>query len=216
MGIIKLENITKKYNDDTLIFEDANLEIDKGTITMITGKSGQGKTTILNIICGIDQNFTGNVYLDNDLGVTKNLRYKFNFILQNYGLVENETVFYNLNMVLEYEKLSKKERKKIINNALNKVGLEEKGKQMVYSLSGGEKQRVAIAGCLMKKNEIILADEPTGNLDDENTNIIMNLLTEFRSEGKTIIMVTHNMKLLRYADKVYELKNKNLKEKINN
>lgn len=206
MKIIKLENIIKKYNDETLIFDNACIDFEKGEITMITGKSGQGKTTILNIICGIDQKFEGDIYVENDMGITKNLRNKFNFILQNYGLVENETVFYNLNMVLEYEKLSKKEKKKLIEKALQEVGLEKKVKQKVYSLSGGEKQRVAIAGCLIKENEIILADEPTGNLDAENTDIIMNLLMKFREEGKTIIMVTHNIELLKYADKVYELK----------
>lgn len=204
---IILKNISKKFGNN-ILYENVNLGFDEKKMTMIIGESGKGKTTLLNILCGIDREFTGEVILKDDQGLQKNLRNTFAFVWQNYGLIENKTAFYNLNMLLEYTKLKKHEKIYKIDEVMTKVGLKGKQTQKVFELSGGEKQRLAIASALLKQSKIILADEPTGNLDKKNTEIIMNLLLELKAEGKAIIMVTHNLELLNYADEVCELRDK--------
>lgn len=206
---IKLENVTKKFGTN-ILYENVNINFLENKLTMIIGESGKGKTTLLNIISGIDSDYSGQVILKDDEGLRKNLRNKFAFIWQSFGLIENKTAYYNLNMLLEYTTLKKVEKQQKIDDVLAKVGLLEKKEQNVFELSGGEKQRLAIASAILKQSKIILADEPTGNLDQNNTEIIMQLLLELKAEGQTIIMVTHNLGLLSYADEVCELKNQKL------
>jgi len=132
------------------------------------------------------------------------LRHHISFLFQNYALSDNDTVEYNLNMALTYNK-SVKNKKQAIGEALEKVGLSGFEKQKVYTLSGGEQQRVAMARLLLKPTTIILADEPTGNLDISNRDAIFALLLEFSRNGKTVVIVTHDTDLARNCDVIVEL-----------
>jgi len=210
MKILTLTNVTKKYNDK-ILFENLNLSFEKGKIYAIVGKSGSGKSTLLNIIGGIEKPTFGSTEI---FGISnlaskrfllkKILRYNISFLFQNYGLSDNDTVEANLKMALVYNK--KVGNKKVaIKEALDKVGLAGMEKVKIYLLSGGEQQRVAIARLLLKPTEVILADEPTGNVDMENRDVIFALLNDFKNEGKTVIIVTHDKDLANNCDEIFSL-----------
>lgn len=172
---------------------------------VFSGKSGCGKTTLLNIIGGIETIDEGEI-LVNGINITqkKNLLYYFRnkvgFLFQNFALIENKTVKENLKLV------RKESRTKIsIEEALKSVGLEDKINNKIYTLSGGEQQRIALARLMIKKCSIILADEPTGSLDKENTDIILEILKENRKQGKIIIVVTHDDYVKKAGDRIIEL-----------
>lgn len=196
--MIKMINVTKKF-DEKIIFEDLNLEIKKGDLIAIVGKSGCGKTTILNLLGLIDTNYDGDIECEGILykSMKNNQKQKFirnniNYLFQNYALIDDNTVNENLLLALYYDKSSLKEKMEIIQYALDKVGLSDYGSKKIYTLSGGEQQRIALARVIIKKGDIILADEPTGNLDIDNRNIVMNNLIELNKQGKTVIIVTHD------------------------
>lgn len=196
MTLLKLSNIEKKYKTKILL-KEVNLEIKKKDFIIIMGESGIGKSTLLNIMYGIEKIDSGKI-----IGDFNNISY----ITQDYALIENESVKKNLFYVCKnVEK---------IKEALKKVNLmEEILSKKVYKLSGGEKQRVAIARAFLQDKEIILCDEPTGNLDAENTLSVMNLITNLNESGQTVVMVTHDKELKKYATRILELKNKELIEK---
>lgn len=209
--MIKLHNITKKFGDIT-IFEGYNLEIEKGDMVAIVGKSGKGKTTLLNIIGLLDDKYEGQVSIDNEFvekskrSRVKFYREKLGYLFQNFALVDNKTVDYNLNIALEYSGIKNKEERAALKaEALKKVGLNGKEKTQIYKLSGGEQQRVALARILLKKSEIILADEPTGSLDEANKNEILKLLKELNDNGKIVIIVTHDNDVKNFCKKVVNL-----------
>lgn len=207
--IIKLENIKKRYGEKEVL-RDFNLEIKKGEFIGIMGKSGAGKSTLLNIIGLLEECDDGKVIIEGEDIKTKDrkkiqslLKNKIGYLFQNYALIDDLTVYENLKIVLEGK--DKKLNKKLILEALNKVELGNILDKKIYQLSGGEQQRVAIARLILKKSEIILADEPTGSLDRINGKRIMELLRELNNQGKTIIIVTHDEQVIKYCTRVINL-----------
>lgn len=215
--LIKLENIQKYYKvgkDELHVLKSLNLEIDSGEFVMIMGKSGSGKTTLLNILGFLDVFDEGRYIFDgtdvtnlseNERSVFRNIN--IGFVFQQFNLIETLNVYQNVELPLIYNKALKKfEREEIVEDKLKSVGLLDKLKQKPLQLSGGQQQRVAIARCLANDPQIIFADEPTGALDSETSKEIMELLTKLNEQGKTIIMVTHDQDLTKYATKVIRLK----------
>ena len=202
--MINIENIFKAF-DDKVIIQDFSLEIETGDFIVFAGPSGCGKTTLLNIIGGLENVDSGNVIVDGiNLSKNKKLKefymYKVGFLFQNFALIENKTVRENLEFV------QKKARNDIsVEEVLEKVNLLDKIDEKVFKLSGGEQQRVAAARLLYKKCDIILADEPTGSLDTQNGNEIMKILHSMNECGKTIILVTHDEKIIEREEKVIML-----------
>ena len=206
MAIVKLENISKSYYHHN-VFHDFNLEIDEGEFIIISGKSGSGKSTLCNIIGLLDKPDQGKVFIKDqeidykDSKIAKLLSKNISYLFQNFALIDNKTVGYNLELVYP----SKKERKnnrKLIEEKLSEVGMEETYDKYIYECSGGQQQRVAIARLLLKQGDIIICDEPTGSLDEENKMMVMNLICDMHKRGKTIIMVTHDKTLYSYAKRV--------------
>ncbi len=202
MAIVEVRNLNKRYKEKVL-FDNFNLKIDKGEFVIISGESGSGKSTLLNMIGGLEKIDNGEILINNN--IKKDLRFDISFIFQNFALIENKTVEYNLLIGLEYVKISKKEKLELISKTLKDVGLENQQKSYIYSLSGGEQQRIAIARIILKPSKLILADEPTGSLDTKNKWEIMNLLKQLNDNGKTIIMVTHDKELFETVDRVIQI-----------
>ena len=209
--MIEIKNLNKKF-DSKKIFENFNYKIKTGSLTAIIGISGSGKSTLLNMIGLLDNEYEGEI-LYNQINVSKKtdrerlkfIRDNIKYLFQNYALIDDETVKYNLLLALEYEKCSLKEKLSRIVEALRLVNLDAYENQYIYKLSGGEQQRVALARIILKKGDIILADEPTGNLDQFNSEIVMNILYEMKKEGKTVIIVTHDKKIAEMCDEIIEL-----------
>lgn len=211
MGIVKLERVSKSYGRNKVL-ENISLDIKKGEMVAIVGNSGKGKSTLLNIIGLIEDFDSGLLTIDsevsiriNSLKATKLLREKISYLFQNFALIDNETVEDNLILALKYVKLSKGDKKDKIKEALKNVDLSGYEKRKIYELSGGEQQRVAIARIMLKPCEIILADEPTGSLDEENRNIIFKLLKKINDSGKTLIIVTHDKYIAKECDRIINL-----------
>lgn len=203
--MIKIHNLRKVF-DAKVIFNDFQLEIPNGQFVIFTGKSGAGKTTLLNMIGGLEQVTDGEIQVDsytfnsNTRTPRSFFQTKVGFVFQNYGLVDNKTVRQNLEMV------HKKYRTRIsVMQALENVGMERVQDQAVYKLSGGEQQRIALARLMLKKCDIILADEPTGSLDWENAQHVIEIIQQLNQNGKTIIMVTHDQRLLSSAERIVKL-----------
>lgn len=206
MAIVKLENISKSYYQHN-VFYDFSLEIDEGEFIIISGKSGSGKSTLCNIIGLLDKPDQGKVFIKDqeidykDSKIAKLLSKNISYLFQNFALIDNKTVGYNLEIVYP----SKKERKnnrRLIEEKLVEVGMEGTYDKYIYECSGGQQQRVAIARLLLKQGDIIICDEPTGSLDEENKMMVMNLICDMHKRGKTIIMVTHDKTLYSYAKRV--------------
>lgn len=201
--MIEAINLTKKF-DDKILFTDLNLKINEKDSLVITGDSGSGKSTLLNILSLIEETDEGMIIWDNDQikeinsrKVNKIIREEIGYVFQNYALIENKTVYENIEIGAKYNKaINKKNKKMTIYDAIERVGLNGLEQRKVYSLSGGEQQRVALARIIVKPCDIIFADEPTGNLDDENANKIMDILFNLNEEGKTIIVVTHDQSIV--------------------
>lgn len=193
--MIELKNISKKF-DKKILFNKYNLVIPDGAFIIFSGKSGCGKTTLLNMIGGLEKPDYGEVIVDGiNIHKKGNMRkyflYKVGFLFQNFALIEDETVEQNL------EYVQKKARsKRSLDEILAYVGLSDKKKEKVFKLSGGEQQRIALSRLMYKQCDIILADEPTGSLDAENAKIVMEILHNINNEGKTIIVVTHNERII--------------------
>lgn len=200
--MISIEEVKKTYGEK-VVFNNFTLTVDDGDFLMITGASGSGKTTLLNMIGGIENLDSGKIIVDNiDITKSKNKRKYFSeivgFLFQNFALIENKTVQQNLSIITHRSEIS-------IDEALSIVGLSDKKKQLVYTLSGGEQQRIALARLLVKKCKIILADEPTGSLDKKNKYIVMDMLKRMNNMGKTVIMVTHDESLIDKGKRVLKL-----------
>lgn len=211
-SLIKLDKISKSYGSKN-IFTDFSFEVGKNEKILIMGPSGAGKSTLLNILGTlekVDQGETVHFSNKNIRPQSKKsiilLREKISYLFQNYALIDNETVEKNLKLALKFSK--DKDKEKIIEESLEKVGLKGYKDRMVYSLSGGEQQRVSLSRLLIKPSEIILADEPTGNLDYENAQIVMNILEELYLKGKSIVMVSHDMRFAKNFDRVIKLEQK--------
>lgn len=214
---IEVKDIKKSIKDGnkTLdILKGLNLTVEEGKIIGIVGKSGSGKSTLLAILSLLDTDYTGNYILENEKidGIKmkdlfdKRLKNIAN-IFQSFQLVEDLNVLQNVEMPLGYRNIKKKKRMDDAKDAINLVGLKGREKTNVQNLSGGEQQRVAIARAIALKPKILLADEPTGNLDDATSREIIDLLFELnRKYNLTMIIVTHDMDIAKRCDKFYTLK----------
>ncbi len=208
MKVIKIINMNKSYQDN-IIFDKFNFEVEENTFNVVMGVSGSGKSTLLNIIGLLDKADSGDVILFGEKNIKpfsrkaeKMLREKIGYLFQNFALVENETVEYNLNLALDNIKADKKEK---IKEVLKEVQLEGYENKKIYKCSGGEQQRVAIARLLLKQCDLILADEPTGSLDESNREIIIKLLKRMQDSGKTIVVVSHDPVFKDIADQIIYL-----------
>ncbi|HYD91769.1 MAG TPA: ABC transporter ATP-binding protein [Flavobacterium sp.] len=214
--MIQLQNINKVYRTDTvetLAINNINLSIEKGEFLSVMGPSGCGKSTLLNIIGLLDKPTKGNIQIDGE--PTENLsdkqlaqfrNKKLGFIFQSYHLISDLRVTDNVQLPLLYRSSTGKERSKLAAQALEKVGLSNRMKHFPTQLSGGQKQRVAIARAIVGQPEIILADEPTGNLDSAMGNEIMDILLELnKRDGTTIIMVTHDENMAKRTQRLVRL-----------
>ncbi|ASS71231.1 peptide ABC transporter ATP-binding protein [Bacillus atrophaeus] len=217
MDLITFKNMSKEFNPEkqtNRVLTDVNLTIKENELVMITGRSGSGKTTLLNIIAGLDKPTSGSYFYRNHDLTNKNYKQLADFrqnrigiILQNYPLVDEKNVFENVKIPLWNSDLSKEKQEQHIIEMLRYVGLENKAKAYPKELSGGEAQRVATARALINDPECILADEPTGSLDEESEQIIFDLLTDLHRVGKTIIIVTHNKDLAKQGERQINISN---------
>lgn len=211
MGIF-LKNVSKKY-DDLYALKNINLLIKNGTFLAVVGKSGSGKSTLLNMMGDLDEPTDGTVSIDgiNLSMLHQNEHDKFRnkfigFIFQFSNLEPSYTVFENVEIPLIIAGLKKQVRKKMVLEALEKANIAYKKNQRAITLSGGEKQRVAIARAIVNNPQIILADEPCGNLDTENSDIIINLLKSLQHKDNIIVLVTHEKDHAKLADRIITLK----------
>lgn len=208
-AVIKIKNIKKSF-DNKIIFYNFSEKIFKNEIVAIVGKSGSGKTTLLNMIGGLEKIESGEIYINNLRVIGKNkielYRNQVSFLFQNFALVDEWTVEKNLKIALTFKKREKGSSE--ILKVLKMIGLEDKLKEKIYKLSGGEQQRVALARIYLQDNPVILADEPTASLDKENRDLVFSLLRRLQKEkGKTIVIVTHDQELANFCDRVIELSN---------
>lgn len=214
---IILDNVQKYYKvgkDKLHVLKNLNLEIESGEFLMIMGKSGSGKTTLLNILGFLDTLDEGRYYFDgNDVsGLKENMRsqYRANYVgyvFQQFNLIETLTVFQNIEIPLIYAGMKdKNQRRMLVEKRLEDVGLSDKANSFPNHLSGGQQQRIAIARALVNNPKLIFADEPTGALDSETGRDIMGLLSDLNKSGTTIIMVTHDLDMTKYASRVVTLK----------
>lgn len=210
--MIEIKKLSKSFGEKQ-IFDSFSYTIKDGTMIAIVGKSGCGKSTLLNIIGLLDGDYEGNILYDGkeiakmkESQKTEYIRNNINYLFQNYALIDSESVQDNLLLALEYEKISKDEKIIRINKVLKAVDMEYYNAKKIYTLSGGEQQRIALARIMLKKGNIILADEPTGNLDEINSVKVMKLLKDLQKQGKTIIIVTHNESIAKDCDEILNLK----------
>jgi putative ABC transport system ATP-binding protein len=214
--MIRLQNIEKVYRTDTvetLAINNISLNINKGEILSVMGPSGCGKSTLLNIMGLLDKPTKGNIQIDgqtteklSDKQLAQFRNKKLGFIFQSYHLINDLTVLDNVELPLLYRKSTGKERRELASLALEKVGLSNRMKHFPTQLSGGQKQRVAIARAIVGAPEIILADEPTGNLDSAMGNEIMEILLELNKRDRTtIIMVTHDENMAKKTHRLVRL-----------
>ena len=218
--IIKINNLSKTFNDGKkkkTILKNLNLSIKTGQSIAITGRSGCGKTTLLNIIGGLLDFDYGDLFINNvnmnSLSLNQIADYRknyFGFITQNFNLLDDRNVFENVALPLYYSSIKKSDIQKRVNTILTTLDISHLAQKNIKNLSGGEKQRVAIARALVKKSKIILADEPTGSLDEKTELDILNIFSKLKNSGITLIIVTHNKKVANHCDLIYELKNKSL------
>lgn len=213
--MIKTVDLTKFYRTDeveTTALNNVNMEIGKGEFVAVMGPSGCGKSTLLNIIGLLDNPNKGELHF-NSTEVSKytermrtNLRKSnIGFIFQNFNLIDELTVYENVELPLLYIKMSSGERKKRVKEALDRMKIAHRAKHFPQQLSGGQQQRVAVARAVVTKPKLILADEPTGNLDSANGEEVMDLLTQLNEEGTTIVMVTHSPSHAEYAHRIIQL-----------
>lgn len=210
---IKLNNVGKKYINDINVLNDINLTINSGDFVSIIGPSGCGKSTLLNIIAGLDTPSTGSVshnektinkLSDNELA--KYRAHNIGFVFQFFNLLPSLTLWENIGLPLEIIN-SKEDKNKLISTALQNVGMENFANYFPQELSGGQMQRIAIARALIHRPQIIIADEPTGNLDSQNGKNILELLIKANQELKsTLILVTHDNSVASYSKTIIRIK----------
>lgn len=203
--MIKLENVDVQY-ESLDVLRNFNLEINEGQMIALCGRSGSGKTTILNLISGFLKPKTGTV-LVNDKNVStlnkkehrKFLKNEISYLVQDFALLEDESIYENLEFVFDG---TRKDKREFVQKTLEKVNISKDIDTLVYTLSGGEQQRIALARIMLKKGDIILADEPTGNVDVENASMILGYLSDLAKAGKTVVVVTHDTNFIEMYDAV--------------
>ncbi len=212
MSLIEIEEVSKVYgfgDATTVALDEVSLEIERGEFIAVMGPSGSGKTTLMNIIGlldkpthGIYKLSTKNVARLSKIKQAKTRRDNIGFIFQSFNLLPRLTVLENVALPLAYKGMTQTRRLKAASSALEQVGLKDREYYLPSQLSGGQLQRAAIARALVNGPSIIIADEPTGNLDSTSARVVMELLSEIHKLGNTVLMVTHNPALTRYADRI--------------
>lgn len=214
---IQFNNVSKWFESDSRRFDalkNINITITQGEFIAIVGKSGSGKSTLLNMLTGIDHPSKGNVTINgtsvhtlNETGLSKWRGQNIGIVFQFFQLIPTLTIFENLILAMDFVNvIPKKEREERAKSLLKKVAILEHLDKLPSALSGGEQQRAAIARALVNDPPIIVADEPTGNLDSITTEVIGKLFSEFATEGKTVIIVTHEKEMLSNYDRVITIK----------
>nr|WP_302348666.1 ABC transporter ATP-binding protein [uncultured Prevotella sp.] len=213
--MIRTENLTRIFRTEeieTIALNGVNINVKDGEFVAIMGPSGCGKSTLLNILGLLDTPTEGKYWLgDEEVGHLKERertayrKGRIGFVFQNFNLIDELTVEENIDLQLKYLGIGKAERKERVLDILRKVKLSHRAKHYPHQLSGGQQQRVAIARAVVGKPSIILADEPTGNLDSKNGVEVMQLLSELNDEGTTIVMVTHSKHDATYASRIINL-----------
>lgn len=213
--MIRTENLTRIFRTEeieTIALNGVNINVEDGEFVAIMGPSGCGKSTLLNILGLLDTPTEGKYWLgDEEVGHLKERertayrKGRIGFVFQNFNLIDELTVEENIDLQLKYLGIGKAERKERVLEILRKVKLSHRAKHYPHQLSGGQQQRVAIARAVVGKPSIILADEPTGNLDSKNGVEVMQLLSELNDEGTTIVMVTHSQHDATYASRIINL-----------
>lgn len=211
MAIIEIKHLYKSFGD-IQVFNDFSCNIEPSGLTVIAGPSGSGKSTLLNIIGLLDRHDKGSVTWwgeDNVKPYTRKaekiLQNKLGYIFQNFALIEDQTVDYNLSISLDQLNMSRSQKQAAKQNSLASVGLDGFLNKKVFECSGGEQQRIAVARLLLKPCELILADEPTGSLDEENRDMILKLLFDLMEQGKTLLISTHDPYIIDRADNLIKL-----------
>jgi putative ABC transport system ATP-binding protein len=214
-GLIRLEGVTKVFYTDeveTHALSGVHLEIRKGEFLSVAGPSGCGKSTMLSILGLLDSPTEGNYWINNQpvagLSLSDRTRIRnreIGFIFQAFNLIGDLTVFENVELPLTYRSMASSERKKRVQEVLERVGMAHRKKHYPSQLSGGQQQRVAVARALVGQPSILLADEPTGNLDSKNSEAVIDLLRQLHREGATICMVTHDPRYASIADRTIHL-----------
>lgn len=213
--MIKITDLKKFYRTEeveTVALNNLSISVKKGEFVAVMGPSGCGKSTLLNII-GLLDDLDGGSYLFNDIEVAhfnerkrSDLRkHNIGFVFQSFNLIDELTVFENVELPLIYTKVPAAERKKRVEEVLEKVQIMHRRNHFPQQLSGGQQQRVAVARAVVNNPKLILADEPTGNLDSNNGNEVMQLLTELNEQGTTIVMVTHSEHDARFSDRIIRM-----------
>ena len=201
-GVIRLSNISKLYRTselETVALDEVSLEVEQGEFVAIMGPSGCGKSTLLNIIGLIDTPTSGEYQLDgaevsrySESRLTEVRKHTIGFIFQSFNLIDDLTVYENVELPLLYQGMARAARRTRVREVLELVGLESRAKHKPAQLSGGQQQRVAVARAVVGDPKLIVADEPTGNLDTKNGEDVMEMLATLNEQGATIIMVTHS------------------------
>ena len=214
MSILTTEHLGKIYEGKVpyTALSDINFSIEKGEFVAIMGPSGCGKSTLLNILGLLDNPTSGNYYLaDREVGHLKEKertqvrKGNIGFVFQSFNLIDELNVFENVELPLIYMRVKASERKRRVNEILSRMNISHRAEHFPQQLSGGQQQRVAIARAVVSNPKLILADEPTGNLDSKNGREVMELLSELNREGTTVIMVTHSQHDSTYAHRVLHL-----------
>lgn len=220
--VIELKSLTKRYDDEAGVYDalkGVDLSVNKGDFVAIMGPSGSGKSTLMNIIGLLDRPTKGEYILDNtntnklsDRKLANFRRDKIGFVFQNFNLLPRFNLMQNVELPLIYKRVAARERRKKVMEVLKSVGLGDKAKNRPNRLSGGQVQRAAIARALINNPSIVLADEPTGNLDSKTGIEIMELLKDLNKKGVTIVVVTHNPEVSEYADRTIIVKDGNIQK----
>lgn len=213
--MLRIEDLSKTFRTEeveTIALNNISMEVKEGEFLAIMGPSGCGKSTLLNILGLLDNPTSGNYYLlDKEVGHLKEKertqvrKGKIGFVFQSFNLIDELNVFENVELPLTYLKIKASERKERVNNILKRMNMGHRATHFPQQLSGGQQQRVAIARAVVANPKLILADEPTGNLDSKNGVEVMSLLTELNKEGTTIVMVTHSKHDAAFAHRIVNL-----------
>lgn len=220
--MIELKDVCKTYKygkEETKALDNINLTIRDGEFVAVIGNSGSGKSTLLNVIGCMDMMDSGSYILNGQeiSGIKINKLHKvrkesISFVFQNFALLNHYTVFENVEVPLLAKKVRKSERKRIVKEKLELMGIYDLKSKLSTKISGGQQQRCAIARALASDNNIILADEPTGALDSKTGEEIMNVLKELNGMGKTVIIVTHNMDIVKQTDRILEMEDGRIRD----
>ena len=217
---LKVDALNKSFGSNTVL-HNISFEIQSGESVALVGPSGCGKSTLLNIIGLLETLDSGIISLEgraypsiNSKKATLMRRTEINYLFQSFALINDWKVSKNLLLALQYTKLSKQEQECLIRTALENYGIGEKYDAVVNELSGGEKQRVAIARAMIKPGNLILADEPTGSLDSQSQEMVLEVFKNLAQVGKTVLIVTHNPEVTEYADVIIKMKDGEVVEEV--